>query len=174
MKFRLSLFVYSLICDIPVSFFLCLTSAISAQSDFESGVLTISFVTIDWLNFLTNFVIALLLSLIISNFIPLTAIGRWFTALFHVPNETYTGNMKYRLLATFIISFIFFIIISPTLTVINCFLYPAIQGKDPLSWQSALFLFLINAPLMLLVGFISSLINDIAAFKAAHAIDGTF
>ena len=174
MKFRLSLFVYSLICDIPVSFFLCLTSAISAQSDFESGVLTISFVTIDWLNFSTNFVIALVLSLIISNFIPLTAIGRWFTALFHVPNETYAGNMKYRLLATFIISFIFFIIISPTLTAINCFLYPAIQGKDPLSWQSALFLFLINAPLMLLVGFISSLINDITAFKAAHAIDDTF
>ena len=66
MKFRLSLFVYSLICDIPVSFFLCLASAISAQSDFEAGVLTISFVTIDWMNMLTNFVIALILSLIIS------------------------------------------------------------------------------------------------------------
>lgn len=174
MRFRLSLFVYSLICDIPVSFFLCLASAISAQSDFEAGVLTISFATIDWLNMLTNFVIALTLSLLISNFIPLTAIGRWFTGLFHVPNETYTHNMKYRLLATLIISFIFFIIISPILTVVNCFIYPAIQGKEPLHWQSALFIFLINAPLMLLVGFISSLINDIAAFKAAHAIDNSF
>lgn len=174
MKFRLSLFVYSLVCDIPVSFFLCLTSAISAQSDFESGVLTISFATIDWLNFLTNFVIALILSLLISNFIPLTAIGRWFTALFHVKNDTYTGNMKYRLLATLIISFIFFIIVSPTLTAINCFIYPAIKGEEILSWKQALFLFLINAPLMLLVGFISSLINDIAAFKAAHAIDHSF
>ena len=174
MRFRLSLFVYSLLCDIPVSFFLCLASAISAQSDLNAGVLTISFATIDWLNMLTNFVIALVLSLLISNFIPLTAIGRWFTGLFHVPNETYTGNMKYRLLATLIISFIFFIIISPTLTVINCFIYPAIQGKDPLSWQQALLIFLINAPLMLLIGFVSSLINDIMAFKAAHAIDNNF
>ena len=174
MRFRLSLFVYSLLCDIPVSFFLCLASAISAQSDLNAGVLTISFATIDWLNMLTNFVIALVLSLLISNFIPLTAIGRLFTSLFHVPNETYTGNMKYRLLATLIISFIFFIIISPTLTVINCFIYPAIQGKDPLSWQQALLIFLINAPLMLLIGFVSSLINDIMAFKAAHAIDNTF
>lgn len=174
MKFRLSLFVYSLICDIPVSFFLCLASAISAQTDFNSGVLTISFVTIDWLNMATNFVIALVLSLLISNFIPLTAIGRWFTALFGVPNDTYTNNIKYRLLATLIISFIFFSIISPILTIVNSFVLPAIQGKDPLTWQQGLFIFVVNAPLMLLVGFISSLLNDIVAFKAAHAIDDTF
>jgi len=174
MKFRLSLFVYSLICDIPVSFFLCLASAISAQTDFDSGVMTISFVTIDWLNMLTNFVIALTLSLLISNFIPLTAIGRWFTALFGVPNDTYTHNMKYRLLATLIISFIFFIIISPTLTVINSLIFPLLDGKDPLSWKQILIMFFANAPLMLLVGFISSLLNDIVAFKAAHAIDETF
>lgn len=174
MKFRLSLFVYSLICDIPVSFFLCLASAISAQTDFDSGVMTISFVTIDWLNMVTNFVIALTLSLLISNFIPLTAIGRWFTGLFGVPNDTYTHNMKYRLLATLIISFIFFIIISPILTIVNSFIFPAIQGKEPLTWKQGLFIFLINAPLMLLVGFISSLLNDIVAFKAAHAIDDTF
>lgn len=173
-RFRLSLFVYSLICDIPVSFFLCLASAISAQSDYEAGVLTISFATIDWINMLTNFVIALILSLLISNFIPLTAIGRWFTALFGVPNETFTGNVKYRLLSTLITSFIFFIIISPTLTVINCFIYPAINGDDPLPWGQALIIFLINTPLMLLVGFVSSLINDIMAFKAAHSIDHTF
>lgn len=174
MKFRLSLLVYSLICDIPVSFFLCLASAISAQSDFDSGVLTISFITIDWLNMATNFVIALVLSLLISNFIPLTAIGRWFTALFGVPNDTYKNNIKYRLLATLIISFIFFSIISPVLTIINAFVLPAIQGTDPLSWQQALFIFVVNAPLMLIVGFISSLINDVVAFKAAHAIDDTF
>ena len=174
MKFRLSLFVYSLICDIPVSFFLCLASAISAQSDFDSGVLTISFVTIDWANMATNFVIALVLSLLISNFIPLTTIGRWFTGLFGVPNDTYTNNIKYRLLATLIISFIFFIIISPILTIVNSFILPAIQGKEPLTWKQGLFIFLINAPLMLLVGFISSLLNDIVAFKAAHAIDNTF
>ncbi len=174
MKFRLSLLVYSLICDIPVSFFLCLASAISAQSDFNSGVLTISFVTIDWLNMATNFVIALILSLLISNFIPLTAIGRWFTALFGVSNDTYKNNIKYRLLATLIISFIFFSIISPVLTIINAFVIPAVQGTDPLSWQQALFIFVVNAPLMLIVGFVSSLINDVVAFKAAHAIDNTF
>lgn len=174
MKFRLSLLVYSLICDIPVSFFLCLASAISAQSDFDSGVLTISFITIDWLNMATNFVIALVLSLLISNFIPLTAIGRWFTALFGVPNDTYTNNIKYRLLATLITSFIFFSIISPILTIVNAFVLPAIQGTDPLSWQQALFIFVVNAPLMLIVGFVSSLINDVVAFKAAHAIDDTF
>ena len=173
-RFRLSLLVYSLICDIPVSFFLCLASAISAQSDIESGVLTISFITIDWLNMAVNFVFALTMSLIISNFIPLTAIGRWFTALFHVPNETYTGNVKYRLLATLIISFIFFIIISPTLTVLNSFIFPLIRGEPMMEWKKALFLFLINAPIMLLVGFVSSLLNDILAFKAAHSIDHTF
>ena len=173
MKFRLAVFVYSLICDIPVSFFLCLASAISAQTDFDAGVMTVSFVTIDWLNMLMNFVIALSLSLIISNFVPLTAIGRWFTGLFHVPNDTYTHNMKYRLLATLITSFIFFIIISPTLTILNSFVFPAIEGKDPLTWKQALFIFLVNTPLMLLVGFVSSLINDIVAFKAAHAIDNS-
>ena len=173
MKFRLAVFVYSLICDIPVSFFLCLASAISAQTDFDAGVMTVSFVTIDWLNMLMNFVIALSLSLIISNFVPLTAIGRWFTGLFHVPNDTYTHNMKYRLLATLIISFIFFIIISPTLTILNSFVFPAIEGRDPLTWKQALFIFIVNTPLMLLVGFVSSLINDIVAFKAAHAIDNS-
>ena len=174
MRFRLSLFVYSLICDIPVSFFLCLASAISAQSDFDAGVLTISFVTIDWLNFLMNFIIALTLSLLISNLIPLTAIGRWFTGLFGVPNDTYTGNIRYRLLATLIISLIFFAIISPTLTILNSFIIPAVKGEEPLSWKQALFIFVVNAPMMILIGFVSSLINDIMAFKAAHAIDHSF
>ena len=174
MKFRISLFVYSLICDIPVCFFLCLTSAIIAQTDLDHGVMTIAFNSINWLNFLTNFVIALVLSLLISNFIPLTAIGRWFTALFGVPNTTYTGNMKYRLLSTLVISFIFFIIVSPTLTVINCVVLPLIEGESPLGWRQILLSFAISAPIMLLVGFISSLLNDIMAFKAAHAIDPNF
>ena len=173
-RFRLATFIYSVVCGIPVSFFLCLASAISAQTDLEAGVMTISFATIDWMNMLVNFIIALGLSLIISNFIPLTAIGRWFTGLFGVPNQTYTNNMKYRLLATLIISFIFFIIISPTLTVINSFILPLIEGRDPLTWKQALLIFFINAPIMLMVGFVSSLINDIVAFKAAHAIDHSF
>lgn len=173
-KFKFAAFVYSLICDIPVSFFLCLASAITSQSNLEDGILTINFNTIDWVNFSLNFLIALILSLLISNFMPLTAIGRWFTNLFHVPNETYTGNIRYRLLATLITTIIFFAIISPTLTVFNCVLYPLIKGTPMLSAKQALFNFVINAPILLIVGFISSLINDLAAYKAAHHIDDSF
>lgn len=173
-KFRLATFIYSLVCDIPVSFFLCLASAITAQSNLDSGVLTINFNTIDWVNFSVNFAIALTLSLIISNFVPLTDIGRWFANLFKVPNQTYTGNVKYRLLATLVTTIIFFIIISPTLTVFNCYLYPLIVGEPTLSAKQALFNFGINAPILLIVGFVSSLINDLGAYKAAHHIDHSF
>ena len=173
-KFRLAVFIYSLVCDIPVSFFLCLASAITAQSNLDSGVLTINFNTIDWANFGINFGIALILSLVISNFVPLTDIGRWFANLFNVPNQTYTGNVKYRLLATLVTTVIFFAIISPTLTVFNCYLYPLIKGTPVLSAKQALFNFGINAPILLIVGFVSSLINDLGAYKAAHHIDHSF
>ena len=173
-RFRLATFVYSLICGIPVSFFLCLSSAIVGQSDLDHGILTINFTTIDWLNFATNFVIALTLSILISNFIPLTAIGRWFTGLFHVPNETYTGNIKYRLLATLSSTIIFYLIISPTLTLVNCVIYPLILNQPVMSGKAILVSMLINMPILLLVGFVASLINDLAAYKAAHYIDHTF
>ena len=173
-RFRLATFVYSLICGIPVSFFLCLSSAIVSQSDFDHGILTINFTTIDWLNFATNFVIALTLSILISNFIPLTAIGRWFTGLFHIPNETYTGNIKYRLLATLSSTIIFYLIISPTLTLVNCVIYPLILNEPVMSGKAILVSMLINMPILLLVGFVASLINDLAAYKAAHYIDHTF
>ncbi|MBR4377727.1 MAG: hypothetical protein IKP50_02435 [Bacilli bacterium] len=173
-RFRLATFIYSVICGIPVSFFLCLSSAIVAQSDLEGGILTINFTTIDWANFATNFVIALTLSILISNFIPLTAIGRWFTALFHVPNETYTGNIKYRLLATLSSTIIFYLIISPTLTLINCVIYPLIKHEPVMSGGQILLSMLINMPILLLVGFVASLINDLAAYKAAHYIDHSF
>ena len=173
-RFRLATFIYSVVCGIPVSFFLCLSSAIVAQSDLDNGILTINFNTIDWANFATNFVIALTLSILISNFIPLTAIGRWFTGLFHVPNETYTGNVKYRLLATLSSTIIFYIIISPTLTLVNCVIYPLLYNKPIYSGKQILLSFLINMPIMLLVGFVASLINDLAAYKAAHHIDHNF
>lgn len=173
-RFKLATFIYSLVCDIPVSFFLCLASAITSQSNLDSGILTINFNTIDWLNFILNFLIALTLSLIISNFIPLTSIGRWFAALFKIPNETYTGNVKYRLLATLITTIIFFVIISPTLTLFNCVFYPLIKGETLLSWKQALFNFFVNMPILLIVGFVSSLLNDLAAYKAAHHIDHSF
>ena len=173
-RFRLATLVYSIICGIPVSFFLCITSAIIAQSDLDHGVLTVNFTTIDWANFATNFVIALFLSIMISNFVPLTSIGRWFTGLFHVPNETYTGNVKYRLLATLSSTIIFYIIISPTLTLVNCVIYPLIKHQPMLSGGQILLSMLINMPILLLVGFVSSLINDLMAYRAAHHIDHTF
>ena len=173
-RFRFATFIYSVVCGIPVSFFLCLSSAIVAQSDLDGGVLTINFNTIDWANFATNFVIALALSIMISNFIPLTAIGRWFTGLFHVPNETYTGNVKYRLLATLSSTIIFYLIISPTLTVVNCIIYPLTKNEPIMSGKQILLSMLINMPILLLVGFVASLINDLAAYKAAHHIDHTF
>jgi len=173
-RFRLATFVYSLICGVPVSFFLCITSAIVAQSNLEAGVLTVNFTTIDWANFATNFVIAFFLSIMISNFIPLTAIGRWFTGLFHVPNETYTGNVKYRLLATLSSTIIFYLIISPTLTLVNCVIYPLIKHQPMLSGGQILLSMLINMPILLLVGFVASLINDLMAYRAAHHIDHSF
>ena len=173
-RFRLATFIYSVVCGIPVSFFLCLSSAIVAQSDLDGGILTINFNTIDWANFATNFVIALALSILISNFIPLTAIGRWFTGLFHVPNETYTNNIKYRLLATLSSTIIFYLIISPTLTLVNCVIYPLMKNEPVMSGKQILLSMLINMPILLLVGFVASLINDLAAYKAAHHIDHTF
>lgn len=173
-RFRLATFIYSLLCGIPVSFFLCLSSAIVNQSDLNNGVLTINFTTIDWTNFAVNFVIALVLSLVISNFVPLTRIGRWFTKLCKVPNDTYTGNIRYRLLATLSSTIIFYIIISPTLTVFNCIIYPLIHGEPVMSGGQILLSFLINMPILLLVGFVASLINDLAAYKAAHYIDHNF
>jgi len=167
-RFRRAQFVYAIICDIPVSFFLCLTSAIAATTSFNGGVVTIALNQINWLEMAMNFVIALFLSLMISMYVPLMRIGRWFTALFHIENETYTGNVPYRLLATLISSFIFFIIISPILTVLNCFVL------HHTGWKTAIITFFINAPILLLVGFVSSLIADLTAYKAAHHIDSNF
>ena len=167
-KAKMALLVYSIVCNIPVCFFLCFFSSISAASSFSDGVLTIAFKSMSFRDFAINFGVSFVLAMIIANTIPLTRIGRWFTALFKVKNDTYTGNMQYRLLATLITSFIFFIIISPTLTILNCFI---LYQK---SWETAIFTFLINTPLMLLVGFVSSLISDITAYKAAHRIDSSF
>lgn len=167
-KAKTALLVYSIVCNIPVCFFLCLFSSISACSSFSDGTLHIAFKLLSFRDFAINYAVSFVLAMCISNFVPLTRIGRWFTALFGVKNDTYTGNMQYRLLATLISSFIYFIIISPLLTILNCFI---LYQKG---WESALFSFIINMPLMLLVGFVSSLISDITAYKAAHRIDNTF
>jgi hypothetical protein len=85
---------------------------------------------------------------------------------------TIDGNFfaypSYRLLATLISSLIFYLIISPVLSVTNYFLVP---GESPLTIFEH---WLINFPFLFLVGFLSTLISDVGAYKAAHKIDETF
>ena len=168
MKIKLATVVYCLICNIPVCFFLCLAAAIIGASSLEGATLIIEFNNINWLNMLWNFLIGFTIAMIVGTCVPLTKIGRWFTALFHVRNDTYTGNMPYRLLATLIITMIYYVAITPTLTVFNYLIHvystPAQAGLS----------MLISLPIMLLVGFVSSLINDVAAYKVAHMIDSEF
>lgn len=156
MRFFVSKLIYNLLCNIPVCFFLCLTASL-----IHGG-------SIDWVNFGINYAVSFVSSMMIGLFIPLTKIGRWFTALFHVKNDTYKGNIKYRILATLIASLIFFIIINPTLTILNYFLLKTQTAYECfIDW-------LINAPLMLIVGFTSSFISDFLAYQAAHKIDDRF
>ena len=169
MKIKVATFVYCLICNIPVCFFLCLAAAIIGASDYEAGILVISFKDIGWLNLLYNFLVGFTIAMIVGMFVPLTKIGRWFTGLFHVKNDTYTGNMPYRLLATLIITLIYYVAITPTLTLFNYYVL-----KIYTTPSQAFMSMLLNIPIMLLVGFVSSLINDIAAYKVAHMIDSDF
>jgi drug/metabolite transporter (DMT)-like permease len=156
MKITVSKLIYNILINIPVCFALSLAGALIVSS------------TIDWANFAINFSISFVMAMLIGLFVPLTAIGRWFTALFHVKNDTYTHNLPYRILATFISSCIFYFAISPVLTLTNYFLIP---GQD---FQTCLLHWLINLPFMFLVGFLSTLISDVGAYKAAHRIDATF
>ena len=169
MRIKVATFVYCLICNIPVCFCLCLAASIVGCSTFENGVLTITFTNIMWLNMLYNFLVGFTIAMTVGMFVPLTQIGRWFTGLFHVKNDTYTGNMPYRLLATLIITLIYYVAITPALTLFNFFVL-----KIYTTAGQAFISMLINIPIMLLVGFVSSLINDIGAYKVAHMIDADF
>lgn len=169
MKIKVATFVYCLLCNIPVCFFLCLAAAITGATDIENGILTIDFNQFQWINILYNFLVGFTIATLVGNFVPLTAIGRWFTGLFHVKNDTYTGNMKYRLLATLIITVIYYLAITPALTLFNFFVLKIYSTPA----QAAMSM-LINIPIMLLVGFVSSLLNDIGAYKVAHMIDENF
>ena len=169
MRIKVATFVYCLICNIPVCFFLCLAASIIGATDFNSGVLTINFNNIVWLNMLYNFLVGFTIAMLVGMFVPLTKIGRWFTGLFHVKNDTYTGNMPYRLLATLIIKLIYYVCITPSLTLFNYFVL-----KIYTTPEQAFASMLVSIPIMLLVGFVSSLINDIGAYKVAHMIDSDF
>jgi hypothetical protein len=104
----------------------------------------------------------------IGLFIPLVKIGKWFTKLFKVNNTTYTHNIKYRLLSTVAISFIYFIGLNPFLTILNTL----ILGNSTL--QQSFMTWLVNAPIMFLIGFLASLVSDLPAYRAAKKIDKTF
>ena len=169
MKIRVASFVYCLICNIPVCFFLCLAASITGATDIQSGVMTINFNNIVWLNMLYNFLVGFTIAMLVGTFVPLTQIGRWFAHLFGVRNDTYTGNMPYRLLATLIITCIYYVAITPVLTCFNYFVLKIYTTPEQCGIS-----FLINIPIMLLVGFVSSLINDIGAYKVAHMIDNNF
>lgn len=169
MKIKVATFVYCLLCNIPVCFFLCLAAAITGASDLDAGILTINFNTFNWLNIFYNFLVGFTIAMLVGMLVPLTAIGRWFAGLFGVRNDTYTGNMRYRLLATLIITIIYYVAITPTLTLFNYFVLKIYSSPS----QAALSM-LMNIPIMLLVGFVSSLINDVGAYKVAHMIDSEF
>ena len=168
-KTRLALFVYTLICNIPVCFCLCFAAAITGSTKIETGILMIDFNNFNWLNVLYNFLVGMTIAELVGNFLPLPAIGRWFTSLFHIKNDTYTGNMPYRLLATLIITIIYYLAITPSLTLFNYFVLRIYDSP-----QQCGIMFLINVPIMLLVGFVSSLINDVLAYRVARKIDGEF
>ena len=156
MKITLSKLLYNLI----VNFLVCLTLSLAGVWLSSSGLI--------WSHLAINFAISFVLAMIIGLFVPLTAIGKWFTGLFRLPHESYTGNLPYRLLATFISSCIFYFTISPVLALTNYFLVP---NQDP---TVCLVNWLLNIPFMLLVGFCSTLLSDFLGYRAAHRIDKAF
>ena len=156
MKITLSKLLYNLIVNLLVCLALSFAGAVVSSTH------------VDWANLAINFSISFVIAMLIGLFVPLTAIGKWFTGLFHLPNNTYTGNLPYRFLATFASSFIFYFTISPVLALTNFFLLP---NQDP---QVCLIKWLINIPFMLFVGFSSTLLSDLFGYKAAHHIDKTF
>lgn len=157
-KKRIAIVVYAFLCNIPVSFCLCIASAL--VNDHTS---------IDWSNLFFNYCISLPIAICITLFVPLVRLGRWFTSLFGVKNDTFTHNLLYRIMAIFFYSCIYFVILNPILTIINLSIsntWPPI-GDFLFSWLRSI-------PFMLLVGFTSSLIFDIPAYKIAHKIDPNF
>ena len=66
MRIKVATFVYCLICNIPVCFFLCLAAAIVGASDIEAGTLTINFNNIVWLNMLYNFLVGFTIAMVVG------------------------------------------------------------------------------------------------------------
>ncbi|MGI6713475.1 MAG: hypothetical protein ACOX3K_00155 [Bacilli bacterium] len=151
-----STLLYNVAMNFPLCFFLSLVSNLAATG------------SIDIINVLINTGLGFPIAMGVGLLVPLVRIGRWFTALFGVKNDTYTGNLPYRLLATSISSMIFFIALNPFLTFFNT----VVLGGG--SFADFFIGWLRNAPLMVMTGFVLSLVFDIPAYQLAHRIDPNF
>jgi hypothetical protein len=156
MKKKKSNILYNLLVNIPVCLSLCIASTL------------LNGLPVNWPNFFLNFAVSFVIAMAIGLFVPLTAIGRWFTALFKIDTTTYQGNLPYRLLATLISSCIFYFAISPTLTVMNFLLSGATD------WATTFVHWLLNIPFLFLVGYLSTLVSDIPAYQSVHRLDPDF
>ena len=165
---RPSTIFYAFVCNLPVTLSLCLTSSIYSVSSIESGKLIIDFANINWPILFINWGVAMILAMIVGCFVPLVLIARWFTSLFHVDNTTYKGNMPFRLLGCLVITIVYFLAITPSLTVFNWLVFRAT------SFLEALLNMLKSAPFILVVGYFMSLITDIWVYQLAHAMDSEF
>jgi hypothetical protein len=151
--------VYNVLLNIPVTIILTLAAQFLGNKAFYCTAPDF------FINFAVSFPIAMFIGLVI----PLVWLGKWFTGLFGVKNDTYTHNFAYRLLATFFSSLIYSCLLSPVSYLINRLIY---DPSYPIG-QYALDC-LKTIPVMIGVGFVSSLIFDIPAYRAAHAIDPNF
>ena len=109
MKVKKSTIVYGIICDLPVCIALCLASNVIAIASVSNGHLSFAWNNFNWIGLTYNLPIAFILAMLISCFVPLVRIGKWFTGLFKIEHETFKGNLPYRFLAMLSSSLIFFI-----------------------------------------------------------------
>ena len=155
-KIFLAKLTYALICNLFMSFLINMTGSLLVN------------VNVDWKIFGINFAISYVIGIFISMFIPLVTIGKWFTARFNVDNETYTSNIKYRLLASLIISLIYFVVLNPTITTLDYFLCNIQDGYAYFldwCWQ---------APIILVTSYCYSIGSDYVAYHLAHLVDNRF
>ena len=151
--------VYNILLNIPVCCIWTVTAQFLGNKAFYCGAADF------FINFAVSFPIAMFIGLVI----PLVWLGKWFTHLFGVKNDTYTHNPAYRLLATFFSSLIYSCLLSPLSYLINRLIY---DPSYPIG-QYALDC-LKTIPVMVGVGFVASLFFDIPAYKVAHKIDPEF
>lgn len=148
--------VYFLTCNLGVS--ICISLTYVLLGDLSN---------IDRMNFLYCTLIGYAVSNLISIFIPLGTIGKWFTKLFKVPADTYKGNMKYRLLSIFVASCIFFVIVNPILTTYCAFYF----NKEPMQ---AFMDWLKSFLLVFVISYCSSICFDFISYRLARLVDKNY